>query len=228
MFAKGVTILLTKQQQIMLELKTILKAIVCLFKEPNNLDYIYNLEDGLLNTKATSLAVDWLKSQHEVAQLIQERYIAPYPDIEALLQYPEESLGYIYASYIKKANFDPRFYRDIKVENDTSYVILRIRQTHDIWHIITGFNTDRLGEIGLKAFELAQTRRNLAVVLVGGSLLTTLIKSPELLYDLLEKIVIGYKMGSHSKPLLAQKWEEGWNKPLSEWRKQLEIEPISI
>ncbi len=218
--------MLAKQQQTIREVKTLLEAIASLSKETNNLDYLYDIEDGLLNTKASLLALDWLNNQPEVAQIIEERYIAPCPDIEALLQYPEETLGYAFASYIKKSGFDPSFYRKMKVENNNSYVILRIRQTHDIWHVVTGFKTDQLGEIGLKAFEVAQTRRNLAVVLVGAALLITLIKSPELLSNLLEQIVLGYKMGSSAKPLLAQKWEEHWDKPLSEWRNELGIEPI--
>ncbi len=220
--------MVAKQQQTIFDLKALLDAIAAFSKGENNLDYVYNIEDGLLNTKATLLAVDWLKTQHEVAQLIEERYIAPDPDIEALLKYPEETLGYAYASYIKNLGFDPSFYRKIEVENDSSYVILRTRQTHDIWHVITGFKTSQLGEVGLKAFEVAQTRRNLAVVLVGSALLITLIKSPEVLSDLMEQIVLGYQMGASAKPLLAQKWEEHWDKPLSEWRNELGIEPISI
>ncbi|AVH70295.1 Coq4 family protein [Nostoc sp. 'Lobaria pulmonaria (5183) cyanobiont'] len=216
--------LLAEQRRISHDFKTILKSMVCLFREPTNLEYIYNLEDELRSTQASLLAVEWLKTQPEVSLLIQERYIAPYPNIEVLLQYPEDSLGYAYASYIKKYGFDPSFYRQMQVEDDVSYVLLRSRQTHDIWHVVTGFKTDGLGELGLKAFELSQTRRNLAVFLVGGGLLSILVKSPDVLPDLLEKIAVGYTMGLKAKPLLAQKWEEHWEKPLLEWRTELGID----
>ncbi|MGF1932871.1 MAG: Coq4 family protein [Nostoc sp. ChiQUE02] len=216
--------LTAEQRRISRDFKTILKSMVCLFREPTNLDYIYNLEDELRYTQASLLAVEWLKTQPQVSLLIQERYIAPSPNIEVLLQYPEDSLGYAYASYIKKSGFDPGFYRQMQVEDDVSYVLLRSRQTHDIWHVVTGFKTDGLGELGLKAFELAQTRRNLAVFLVGGGLLSILVKSPDVLPDLLEQIAVGYTMGSKAKPLLAQKWEEHWDKPLLEWRTELGID----
>ncbi|WP_026082538.1 Coq4 family protein [Mastigocladopsis repens] len=220
--------LLSEQRQLKHNLSTILKGIVSLFREPTNLDYVYDIEDGLRNTKATSLAVEFMKSQPGVAQLIEERYLAPTPDIESLLKYPEDTLGYTYAAYIKTAGFDANFYRNVKVEDENSYILLRIRQTHDIWHIVTGFGTDGLGELGLKAFELAQTRRNLAVVLVGGGLLIALVKSPEGIGYLLDHIAMGYRMGSKAKPLLAQKWEEHWDKPLSEWRAELGLEPASV
>lgn len=221
-------LLVERHKRLSADFKAILKALVTLYRDPANLDYVYDVEDGLRYSKSAESSVNWLKTQPEIEQLIQERYIAPHPDIEKLLQYPETSLGYAYASYIKKAGFDPGFYRQIKVEDDISYLTLRMRQTHDIWHVVTGFKTDVLGEIGLKAFEMAQTRRNLAFVLVGGSLLGTLVKSPEALPNLLEQITLGYKMGSTAKPLIAQKWEEHWDKSLSEWREELGIQPASF
>jgi ubiquinone biosynthesis protein Coq4 len=36
--------------------------------------------------------------------------------------------------------------------DDTSYLLLRLRQTHDLWHVVTGFSTNVPGELGLKAF----------------------------------------------------------------------------
>ena len=221
-------LLVQRHQRISSEFKVILKALVDLYREPGNIDYVYDLEDGLRHSKAAVSAIDWLKMQPEIEQLIQERYIAPHPDIEQLLQYPQTSLGYAYASYIKKSGFDPGFYRQLKIEDDISYIILRVRQTHDIWHVITDFKTDVLGEIGIKAFEMAQTRRSLAFVIVGGGLLSILIKYPDLLPNLLEQITLGYKMGLAAKPLLAQKWEEQWDKSLSDWRTELYIQPASF
>jgi len=61
---------------------------------------------------------------------------------------------------------------------EASYVLFRFRQTHDIWHLVTGFDTDVIGELGLKSFELAQTRRPLAFVLLIGGLCKGLIHFP--------------------------------------------------
>jgi ubiquinone biosynthesis protein Coq4 len=35
------------------------------------------------------------------------------------------------------------------------------------------------------------------------------------------------KMGHECKPLLAVKWEEGWEKPVSQWREELGIKPVT-
>jgi ubiquinone biosynthesis protein COQ4 len=202
--------------------KTI-KGILALVKDPENIDLVYDIEDGLSQNQATKFAVDRIKSLPGVVDLIEERYLAPAPNLDNLLQLPVDSLGYIYASYIQQSGFDPNFYRQMEIEDDIAYVLLRIRQTHDIWHIVTGFSTDVLGELGLKAFEFAQTRRPIAVVLVAGSLLKILFQAPDKLDKLTDAIATGYSLGIKAKPLFAQKWEEGWHKSLSQWRTELNI-----
>lgn len=201
-----------------------IKGVVTLLRDPGQTDSIYDVEEGLRNIKAAQLSVEFLKSKPEVAAIIAERYLAPEPDMEALLKLPKESLGYAYASYLTEAGFDPNFYRKIAVVDDVSYVFLRIRQSHDIWHIITDMKTDVIGELGLKGFELAQTRRPMSIILLAGGLLRTLLSSPEDLNLLLDRIAVGYRMGAKAKPFLAQKWEENWEKPLSEWRAELGVE----
>jgi ubiquinone biosynthesis protein COQ4 len=215
---------LGKSRQLNIDFLTTLKGAVVLLRDPSQTESVYDVEDGLRHSKATQQAVEFVKSNPEVAQLIAERYTPPKVDIAALLNLPEDSLGYTYASYIQESGFDPNFYRQIEVEDDVSYVLLRMRQTHDIWHIVAGFTTDVTGELGLKAFELAQTRRTMAAVLLAGGLLSTLFKSPESIDRLLDRIAVGYRMGAKTLPFLAQKWEENWGKPLAAWRDELGVE----
>jgi ubiquinone biosynthesis protein Coq4 len=209
-----------------LDFLSTLKGVVTLLKDPSQTESVYDVEDGLRHTKATELAVEFVKSKPEVVELFQERYLAPSVNLDALLELPEASLGYAYATYIKDAGFDPNFYRLVKVEDDVSYFLLRMRQTHDIWHIVAGFSTDVFGELGLKAFELAQTHRTMSAVLIAGGLLSTLFKQPEQLDKLLEQIAIGYRLGAKAKPFFAKKWEENWERPLLELRLELGVEPM--
>ena len=89
---------------------------------------------------------------------------------------------------------------------------------------MAGFSTDVFGELGLKAFELAQTHRTMSAVLIAGGLLSTLFKHPDRLDELLDQIAIGYRLGAKAKPFFAKKWEENWERPLIEWRQELGIE----
>lgn len=41
--------------------------------------------------------------------------------------------------------------------------------------------------------------------------------------DVGEAVAYGLELGRLCAPLLAQRWEEGWGRPLAEWREQLGI-----
>jgi ubiquinone biosynthesis protein Coq4 len=105
-------------------------------------------------------------------------------------------------------------------------VELRLSQTHDLWHVITGFDTSVIGEIGLQAFHLSQFPYPLATMLVASSLMSMTLLEPEHLPPLIEAIAQGLQMGKTAKSLFAQKWEEGWEKPLTQWQAELNIQPI--
>ncbi|GAB4378020.1 MAG: Coq4 family protein [Elainellaceae cyanobacterium] len=205
-----------------------LKGFVTLMRDPERTNSVFDIEDGLRHSKAAELAAEHAKTHPDVAALFAERYLAPPPDVDALLQLPSDSLGYAYASYLREAGFDPEFYRPVDIEDDVTYMFMRMRQTHDIWHVVTGFGSDVKGELGLKAFELAQVHRTLAGMLLAGGLLRTLLKTPEELDGLLDQIAIGYRMGARAKPLLAQKWEEGWEKSIAEWRSALDVQVMEV
>jgi ubiquinone biosynthesis protein Coq4 len=154
--------------------------------------------------------------------------MAPAPDLSKLMSYPPNSLGYLFAQQMTNFGLDPGFYRKVTITDDATYIVFRARQTHDIWHIITGFDIDVTGEVGIKAFELAQTRRPLAGIMIAGAFVKVLLNQPEVLDQLVDSIAIGYRMGRKAKPLLGQKWEEHWEKPLEEWRSQLNLEPMAV
>ncbi|WP_413159963.1 Coq4 family protein [Capilliphycus salinus ALCB114379] len=205
-----------------------LKGFVSIIINPGNTDSVFDISQGIRNTEASNLALEYLKSQPGVSEILEERYLPPTPDLDLLITYPKDSLGYVYASKMKQDNFDPEFYQKIEVKDDLSYIILRQRQSHDIWHTVTDFGTDVTAELGLQSFTLAQTRLPLPIILIAGGLLKTLLQSPAEMSRLLDQIAIGYRMGSKAKPFLAQKWEEHWDKPLAELRAELGVEPTTV
>lgn len=206
-----------------LDLLKTLKGAVTLALDPSRADATPDIEDGMIKLKATQIAIDYVKTLPGVAEIVQERYLAPPPDMGTLAQLPSGSLGRCFAEYIQETGFDPNYYRPLPITDDASYVLTRLRQTHDIWHLVTGLGSSINGELGLQAFCLAQIRIPLPVLLIAGGLLRTLLNAPEEMGELLEQIAIGYRMGAKAKPFLAQKWENHWDKSLSEWRQELGI-----
>lgn len=201
-----------------------LKGIISLIKNPSDTMSVYDIEDALIHEKPNQVSMEFILSQPGVESMLQQQYLAPEPNIEQLLQCPEQSLGYQYARYLTASGFDPHFYRDLKITDHNSYLFMRRRQTHDIWHIVTGFGVDVASELGLKAFELAQTRSPISAILVAGGLVRTLFETPEDLGYLLDRLAVGYRMGAKAQPFLAQKWEENWEKSVEQWRCELNVE----
>ncbi|WAL58390.1 Coq4 family protein [Thermocoleostomius sinensis] len=208
------------------ELLTGLQGFMAFVKNPGDTESVFDIAEAMGQTEAQAAAMEYLKSIPEVAQIIAERYIAPTPNLQKLLALPTDSLGYVYSSHLTEANFDPEFYRKVVIQDDFTYIALRMRQTHDIWHTVTGFGVDVMGEIGLQAFQLAQNRSPLAVMLMAGALLST-IRTSGNLNTLMQVMDRGYRMGVQAKPFLAQKWEEAWDKPLATWRSELTVEAIN-
>lgn len=206
---------------------TILKSSVTMIFGNNSLETVGELTGGLLETPAYDLAAQHLKRDPACAALIRDRYIPCPHDLNALLTLPTDSLGYIYAKTMKEKGFDPNLHAGMKAGSEGEYIELRLSQTHDLWHILTGFDTSPMGEIGLQAFHLPQFPYPLGTMLVANSLISATLMASETLPELLEAIALGFQMGKTAKPLFAEKWEEGWEKPLKQWRQELNIEPIA-
>lgn len=202
------------------------KAFFALMFDDESLRTVGEMSDVLVETHAFDLAAQYLKRDYACDALIHDRYIPPAHDLGQLLTSPQNSLGYIYAKTMKKSGFDPNLHADMTTESDAKYVQLRLSQTHDIWHIITGFNTSEVGEIGLQAFYLAQLPSPLAAILVANSLIYNTLIAPEELSSLLDMIMKGLDMGRRANALFPQKWEEAWDRPLTEWQSGLNIQPI--
>jgi ubiquinone biosynthesis protein COQ4 len=215
-----------KSLQSVLSKLLLAKSFTSMLFGDNSLETVGELTYGLLGTPAYKRLAQHLHQDPACSALIRDRYIPSAHDLDALLTLPPDSLGYIYAAKMKKTGFDPNLHAGMTASSDAEYVELRLSQTHDLWHVITGFGTSLVDEIGLQAFHLPQFPYPLATMLVANSLISTTLKEPEMLPQLLAAITQGFQMGNAAKPLFAQKWEEGWEKPLTQWQAELNIQPI--
>lgn len=200
---------------------TTLRGVIGMLRNPEGTESVFDIEDGLRGIRATRGVVERVREDPGVRAVMAERYLAPATDIAVLEAMPAGTLGHAFARHILDHGFDPDYYRKIDVRDDLDWVLMRMRQTHDIWHVVTGIGTDRLGEIAVKAFELAQTWRPLAAVITCGGMLRYLMHEPEQMGDVMAHISHGYQMGRRATPFLAQRWELGWHEPVATWRQRV-------
>jgi ubiquinone biosynthesis protein COQ4 len=210
----------------LIQMTLMFKSFIAMLLGDDSLKSVDEMLYGLLETPAFDLAAQHLKRDPACAELINTRYIPPVHDLDRLLTYPEHSLGYIYAKAMKTSGLTPNLHLGMTAESDAYYVELRLSQTHDIWHILTGFDTSKIGEIGLQAFHLPQFPYPLATMVIANSLIASTLFDPTQLPSLLGAIGQGWRMGETAQALFAQKWEEAWDKPLTQWQAELNLQPI--
>ena len=81
-------------------------------------------------------------------------------DLDALAALPEGTLGHTYAAFLRSHGLTPEVFDGAPpgiTDPQRSYVVQRLRQTHDLWHVVTGCETDPAGEVALQAFTFSQT-----------------------------------------------------------------------
>lgn len=204
-----------------------LKGAIGMIRDPQHTESVFDIEDGLRKFPVTRELTDFVARDPAVAAMINERYLRPVPDTDKLRTLPKGTLGREYCDHLDSMGFDPDYYRKIDVRDDTDYIMMRIRQTHDVWHVVTGFTTTPLGEICVKAVELAQTHRPMAAAICAGGIFRYMLHTPEQYAACLHSISIGYQLGLRARPLLAMKWEEHWDRPVTELRRELKVCPIA-
>lgn len=167
-----------------------------------------------------------LEKDPQISPLLKERYWGAWHEMATFSRMPEGTLGKELAKALTSLG-DKKLPDPIiqsRMNGDDEWLHLRLRHTHDIWHVITGFPTTPAGEAALHAFMVMQLRWPGSVLLLGAYLMERCLKGPSPdNVDVGIAVAFGLQLGYRCAPLAAQRWENGWERYLSDWRKQLGI-----
>jgi ubiquinone biosynthesis protein COQ4 len=192
-------------------------------KHPDSLESVFKIAGSLRNSALSAQMFRHLLENASMASLVAENWRPGPIDLDALERLPEGSLGHEYARQLRSQGLTPDSLIDPNpITSPQDYVTHRLRETHDIAHVLTGFGVDGPGELGLQAFNLAQNRSPLAVMLIFGGMLSVL-QDDQPLEPLLTALARGFELGLKADCVIAQKLEEGWERPLADWRQQLSL-----
>jgi ubiquinone biosynthesis protein Coq4 len=154
-----------------------------------------------------------------------DEFARPY-DLDLLARCPEGSLGRSYVAFMRAARLDPAALPLPEAKDCLSYFVYRLRKTHDVFHVVTGFDAKQLGEIGLQAFYLAQYPRIGHSCVLTADILDHVRNRPlEESFRFWEALVHGFQMGRQARPLMGVLWERKWDEPLDDVRHELGIVP---
>lgn len=102
--------------------------------------------------------------------------------------------------------------------DDLAWMRMRLRDSHDLWHAVTGYHGDLLGEASLLAFTFAQTRHPGIGFLAGLGWLLGMHAGAR------NMIAGGFRRGRRAAWLPAQDWIALLPRPLDDVRRELGVD----
>ena len=193
---------------------------------PENFEAVITVAEGIERSALGNHMMKYMLSQSGIKQMIKDKWRPAPINLDYLEKLPKESLGYHYVSALKAQGVDPNKLFDHKpIDDDKDFIMHRLKETHDIVHVLTGFGTDEIGELGIQAFQLAQTRSPLALLLIFGVILKMLQDDDEFFdfVKLMHALSRGFEAGATAKCVASFRLEESWEKPLNEWKAELRM-----
>ncbi|HSU76155.1 MAG TPA: Coq4 family protein [Burkholderiales bacterium] len=156
--------------------------------------------------------------------LWQSGYRAERYDLAELAKLPPHTLGGAYARHMQANDLSVDYYPEVKARNRMQFLRQRMRQTHDVWHVLTGFGTDEFEEVGIQGFYAGQGVSSMAAFIGAGAFVKSVLKCRfRELHKHMDSFCEGYCAGKRAESLLAVKWEELWAESVESLRRRYRI-----
>lgn len=208
-----------------------IRAMRTLLADPDDTEQVFRIVRALSGDSFERLYQRVLADPDGARILAEQRDILPVlKDREALRALPDGTLGREYARFLDREGISPEGLVEASREEDDDrhflderarVLSLRLRDTHDLWHVVTGYQRDLLGEAALLAFTYAQGRNPG----IGFIVLVVILKHwREGHREALHLNLEGYRRGRRAASLIAADWEALLPLPLAEVRRRLKVE----
>lgn len=197
-----------------------IQAYARLVHDPNRLDLVFAVVDRTVESHSELPAA---LRRPEVLEFLSRPRQPLDIDIHVLGMLPEGTLGREVADWFERRGLTPDALARHLEGGDMARFKEHMTRTHDIWHVVTGFDTDVAGELGLQAFYLAQFNSPVAMVLLSAAFLNTFLREREDAARRMDQVTRGWELGKAAKPLVGTDWAALWEKPLTEVRHRFGI-----
>ncbi|MGH0030084.1 MAG: Coq4 family protein [Myxococcota bacterium] len=209
-------------------------ALGRLIADPERTDQVFELIDALAGNDGERLFQRFVREPN-AAFLLREKpsLLDALKDLEHLETLPDGSFGRVYAKFMRDAGLRAdglveasdeaeREERDQELDPDRTWFFERLRDMHDLWHVLTGYGRDVAGEAANLAFTYAQIRnRGIGVIVLASAVLgpkTLDLHWPRYLWR-------AWRRGRRAVLLPAARYEELLPLPLVEVRRRLDVAP---
>ena len=194
-------------------------------KSPDgDFEAVAKLSKTVNNPETLDIIIEFLSLYPQGKQAFLERPRLGNVELQQLLTLSKNTLGYIYADHMVNNGLTPLQASQVELENDYQFFIAHIRETHDIWHVVTNSDTSIIGEIQLEAFYVAQLYASrFWLALIAKNLLKAVVYDIETSSKYMDAISQGWTMAQEAKPLFGIRWNTLWETPLEDIRTSLNI-----
>lgn len=198
------------------------RALLQVLRNPNDTEQVLIL--GLVAGRSRfPLFLTRFLLTDDGASLLSERPAidSKHVDFAWLRSLPEGTLGRAYIDFVDREKIDPDFFQPPpNLPAVPTYISQRMRQTHDLWHVVTGYHTDVAGELALQAFTYGQTD-------MPPPLLVSVFGSMRFGIEdrrIFKMTFDGFRRGRRASFLPSVRWEDRWTHALADVRLELGIE----
>jgi ubiquinone biosynthesis protein COQ4 len=213
-------------------------ALQHLIADPERTDSVFEIIDALSGA-SFERSFKRFRAHPQGARLLAARpdLLAALRDRAALRELPAGSFGRAYAEFMDAAQLDPqglieadqaaeaRHPRQEPIDADRQYYGERLRDMHDLWHVLTGYGRDEAGEAANLAFTHAQIPNfGVALIVLAAAVIGTTEPSlawPRYLYR-------AWRRGRAASLLSVAAYEDLLPLPLEEVRRHLAISPVEL
>ena len=207
-------------------------AIRALIRDPDDTSQVFRIIRALSGNSQERSFQRFLRSEHGPTILAEERVLLDTLSNRTYLEsLPEGTLGRVYADFTAREEItaDGLVEASELVERNLDYLDprrelfgQRLRDSHDLWHVVTGYGRDLFGEAALLSFTYRQIRNRG----IGFIVAVAYLKARGPMAG--ERVLIrdGYRRAGQAEWLPGADWEALLELPLEDVRRRLGVVPI--
>lgn len=197
-------------------------AYAKIVRDPNQLAEVFQLSDSLSDPRVMErLALGIRKHPGGAEALAARRRVRV--DLSEIGTLPEGTLGKAYWHFMKDNNLTPESIPTLAAGDEGAFIRAHLYETHDMWHALTGFDSDVAGELGLQAFYGAQLNGPLPAAILAAGVLNTALFALDDQARRFDAIAYGWNVGKRARPLFGFDWTGSWAKPVAEVRAAMNL-----
>lgn len=209
------------------QLARLFTSLARMTTDVGRLERVLEINDALMKLRSpadSDAVVEEFRRSPRGAEALRERYRLGPVDLRALAATPAETLGGAYARFMLERSLKPEDLPELQACSEVEYLVAHMYETHDLWHVVTGFDTDLPGEIALQAFYLAQQRSYLPFFALAAVFLNTAVYAYEEKSRRLDALAEGWQLGKRAESLVGIDWRQQLGRSLKDVRRDLGLD----